>query len=56
MHQPMYECPFCNEPALRTRYLFWRHIHECLRKQATLMPDITIPQSLTDKENLTLIV
>ncbi len=31
--QPMFECPFCAAPAWRTRYMLWKHMHECMRKK-----------------------
>jgi hypothetical protein len=34
----MFTCPFCDAPAWRTRYMLWKHIHECLRKKQQYNP------------------
>ncbi|HSV48754.1 MAG TPA: hypothetical protein VLH35_00435 [Candidatus Acidoferrales bacterium] len=49
MAQPIYECPFCDAPAWRTRYTLWKHIHECLRKKRDYIPDLT-PQPIGSKD------
>ncbi|MCW3996016.1 MAG: hypothetical protein NWE98_07705 [Candidatus Bathyarchaeota archaeon] len=33
MTQPLFTCPFCDAPPWRTRYMLWKHMHECLRKK-----------------------
>ncbi|NLF89053.1 hypothetical protein GX563_09555 [Candidatus Bathyarchaeota archaeon] len=50
MAQPIYSCPFCNHPPWRTRYMLWKHIHECLRMQREYIPDVTPPIAGLDGE------
>ncbi|MGE5556008.1 MAG: hypothetical protein ACM3UY_07095 [Methanocella sp.] len=57
MNQPIYECPFCDDSAWRSRYLLWRHIHECLRKQQDYIQDLTPPTApIKVNEKMTLTV
>lgn len=42
--QPVFRCPFCKEPAFRTRYMLWRHMHECMQKKKQYEPTVGINQ------------
>ncbi|MCW3999459.1 MAG: hypothetical protein NWE93_04405 [Candidatus Bathyarchaeota archaeon] len=38
MQQANYKCPFCDEaPAWRTRYMLWKHMHQCLQRLKQVM-------------------
>lgn len=50
MGQPMYECPFCDTSAWRTRMMLWKHMHECLRRKQEYIPDVNTQGVNVDRE------
>ncbi|MCW4003360.1 MAG: hypothetical protein NWE95_05550 [Candidatus Bathyarchaeota archaeon] len=45
MMQLVFRCPFCKAPAFRTRYMLWRHMHECMRKRKQDDPTVALNQN-----------